>query len=84
VKGLAPELVWHEMSRWGDFDAVVLPRRLLVRRLPEAGAIAARSPAISKDQEDGGEGVPRPGDMQRFQILVEAGLLPGPCSAIPD
>lgn len=77
VKGLAPELVWHEDESLGDFDAVVLPGGFSFGDYLRAGAIAARSPAISKIRRMAERGVPVLGICNGFQILVEAGLLPG-------
>jgi phosphoribosylformylglycinamidine synthase len=77
VKGLQPELVWHEDESLSGFDAVVLPGGFSFGDYLRAGAIAARSPAIARVRKMAEEGLPVLGICNGFQILVEAGLLPG-------
>jgi len=77
VKGLSPQLVWHEDPSLGDYDAVVLPGGFSFGDYLRAGAIAARSPALSRISRMADDGVPVLGICNGFQILVEAGLLPG-------
>jgi phosphoribosylformylglycinamidine synthase subunit PurQ / glutaminase len=75
--GVAPDLVWHEDDALRDYDAVVLPGGFSFGDYLRAGAIAARSPAISTIRRMADRGVPVLGICNGFQILVEAGLLPG-------
>jgi phosphoribosylformylglycinamidine synthase len=77
VRGLTPELVWHEAGSLADFDAVVLPGGFSFGDCLRAGAIAARSPALAVIRKMADRGVPVLGICNGFQILVEAGLLPG-------
>ncbi len=78
VSGAAPLRVWH-----GDAD---LPERLDFIALPggfsygdylRSGAMAARSPIMRAVIEAAGRGVPVLGVCNGFQVLTEAGLLPG-------
>lgn len=77
TKGLRPKLVWHENDDLGGFDAVILPGGFSFGDYLRAGAIAARSPAIARVKRLAEKGVPTLGICNGFQILVEAGLLPG-------
>jgi phosphoribosylformylglycinamidine synthase len=78
VAGSAPLRVWH-----GDAD---LPERLDFIALPggfsygdylRCGAIASRSPIMRAVIAAAGRGVPVLGVCNGFQVLTEAGLLPG-------
>ena len=77
VRGLSPELVWHEDPSLADYDAVILPGGFSFGDCLRAGAIAAQSPAIGSVRKMARTGVPILGICNGFQILVEAGLLPG-------
>ena len=77
IKGARPRLVWHESSGIGNYDAVILPGGFSYGDYLRAGAIASRSPAIAKVRRLAEEGRPVLGICNGFQILVEAGLLPG-------
>src|SRR6267143_3142048 len=70
-------LVWHKDLAHDDYDAYVLPGGFSYGDYLRAGAIAATSPSlrIVKEAADGGK--PVLGICNGFQILVEAGLLPG-------
>jgi phosphoribosylformylglycinamidine synthase len=71
------DLVWHKDLAHDDYDAYVLPGGFSYGDYLRAGAIAATSPSlrIVKEAADGGK--PVLGICNGFQILVEAGLLPG-------
>src|SRR5216683_201809 len=71
------DLVWHKDLEDDDYDAYVLPGGFSYGDYLRAGAIAATSPSlrIVKEAADGGK--PVLGICNGFQILVEAGLLPG-------
>ncbi len=76
-KGLSPSLVWHEDPALSKFGAVILPGGFSFGDYLRAGAIAARSPAISRVSKLAERGVPVLGICNGFQVLTEAGLLPG-------
>ena len=75
--GVKPRLIWHERDDIGRFDAVILPGGFTFGDYLRAGAIAARSPSISKIRRMADQGKPVLGICNGFQILVEAGMLPG-------
>lgn len=77
TKGLTPKLVWHENEEISKLDAVVLPGGFSFGDYLRAGAIAARSPSIARIRRLAEKGIPVLGICNGFQILVEAGLLPG-------
>jgi phosphoribosylformylglycinamidine synthase len=71
------ELVWHGERSLAGYDAVVLPGGFAHGDYLRPGAIARFSPvmeALSKFAADGG---PVVGICNGFQVLTEAGLLPG-------
>jgi phosphoribosylformylglycinamidine synthase subunit PurQ / glutaminase len=71
------ELVWHTISQLQNYDAVILPGGFSYGDRLRAGAIAARSPVVKEIKRLAGENIPILGICNGFQILVEAGLLPG-------
>jgi len=71
------DLVWHEEPTIGEYDAVVLPGGFSFGDYLRAGAIAARSPALERITAVADQGLPVLGICNGFQILIEAGLLPG-------
>jgi len=69
--------IWHDSANLGDIDAVILPGGFSYGDYLRCGAIARFSPvmkAVKKFAADGGLVL---GICNGFQILVEAGLLPG-------
>src|SRR5436309_126407 len=71
------EYIWHDSTNLGDIDAVILPGGFSYGDYLRCGAIARFSPvmqAVKKFAADGGLVL---GICNGFQILVEAGLLPG-------
>ena len=75
--GQEAEFIWHDSDRLGDVDAVILPGGFAYGDYLRCGAIAKFSPvmgAVKKFAADGGLVL---GICNGFQILVEAGLLPG-------
>jgi len=77
VLGQQVDLIWHDSSKLGAVDAVVLPGGFSYGDYLRCGAIAKFSPvmnAVKKFAADGGLVL---GICNGFQILVEAGLLPG-------
>lgn len=77
VIGVDARLVWHKEFNSSDWDAVILPGGFSYGDYLRAGIIAAHSPAMKYVKEMAREGKPVLGICNGFQILVEAGLLPG-------
>jgi phosphoribosylformylglycinamidine synthase I len=75
--GADPILVWHGDEELPQLDAVVLPGGFSYGDYLRAGAIARFSPAMRKVGEFAAEGGLVLGICNGFQILCEAGLLPG-------
>ena len=71
------DLVWHKDLVHNDYDAYVLPGGFSYGDYLRAGAIAATSPSLRIVKEAAEGGKPVLGICNGFQILVEAGLLPG-------
>ena len=71
------DLVWHKDLKRDQYDAYVLPGGFSYGDYLRAGAIAATSPSIQIIREATEEGKPILGICNGFQILVEAGILPG-------
>ena len=69
--------VWHEERELPDLDAVVLPGGFSYGDHLRCGAIARFSPAIAATCELAADGGLVLGICNGFQILCEAGLLPG-------
>ena len=72
-----PELVWHTTSALGGFDAVVLPGGFAHGDYLRPGAIARFSPVMEAVQRFAAGGGPVIGICNGFQVLTEAGMLPG-------
>jgi phosphoribosylformylglycinamidine synthase len=77
LAGLRGALVWHKDYRAGAYDAVVIAGGFSYGDRLRAGAIAAATKAVEELKEDADRGTPVLGICNGFQILVEAGLLPG-------
>jgi phosphoribosylformylglycinamidine synthase I len=71
------ELLWHGDARLGDVDAVVLPGGFAHGDYLRPGAIARFSPVMTAVAEFAAAGGPVVGICNGFQVLTEAGLLPG-------
>jgi phosphoribosylformylglycinamidine synthase I len=71
------ELIWHADSDLGDVDAVVVPGGFSYGDYLRVGAIARFSPVMEAVQEFALSGGPVLGICNGFQVLCEAGLLPG-------
>jgi len=70
-------LVWHEETDLSGLDGVVIPGGFSYGDYLRAGAIARFSPAMEAVARFAGEGGPVLGICNGFQVLCEAGLLPG-------
>jgi phosphoribosylformylglycinamidine synthase I len=77
LAGGEPVSLWHAEHDLKDVDAVVLPGGFSYGDYLRAGAIAARSPLMRDVVAAAGNGLPVLGICNGFQVLCEAGLLPG-------
>ena len=75
--GAEAELVWHRQPELDRFDAVVLPGGFAHGDYLRTGAIARFSPVMDGVAALAESGRPVLGICNGFQILCEAGLLPG-------
>ena len=75
--GWRPRTIWHTETDLGEADAVVLPGGFAHGDHLRTGAIARFSPIMSAVQEFADRGGPVIGSCNGFQILCEAGMLPG-------
>jgi len=71
------EMIWHDSVSLGDVDAVVLPGGFSYGDYLRCGAIAKFSPVMAAVKRFAAGGGLVLGICNGFQILVEAGLLPG-------
>ena len=77
VVGGRADYVWHRDTSLDGYDVVVLPGGFSYGDYLRTGAMAAHSPIMSAVRAAAGRGVPTLGICNGFQILLEAGLLPG-------
>jgi phosphoribosylformylglycinamidine synthase len=71
------EFIWHDSPTLGDAEAVILPGGFSYGDYLRCGAIARFSPVMRAVKEFAAAGGLVLGICNGFQILVEAGLLPG-------
>ena len=69
--------VWHRERDLGDLDCVILPGGFSYGDYLRAGAVAGRSPVVDALGDFAARGGYVLGSCNGFQILCEAGLLPG-------
>jgi phosphoribosylformylglycinamidine synthase subunit PurQ / glutaminase len=77
VIGISAQYVWHMEKSIIDYDALILPGGFSYGDRLRAGVIAAQSPIVEAIKKKAEDGLPILGICNGFQILVEAGLLPG-------
>ena len=77
VLGEHAELVWHKDTDLKGADAVILPGGFAHGDYLRTGAIARFSPIMSAVKTFADRGGPVLGICNGFQVLLEAGLLPG-------
>ena len=75
--GINAQYIWHTEESIDQYDALILPGGFSYGDRLRAGVIAARSPIVEAIKKKAQEGLPILGICNGFQILVEAGLLPG-------
>jgi len=75
--GHEAHFLWHDSESLGPVDAVILPGGFSYGDYLRCGAIAKFSPVMNAVKNFAAEGGPVLGICNGFQILTEAGLLPG-------
>src|SRR6202051_4848124 len=75
--GHSAEFIWHDSASLGLGDAVILPGGFAYGDYLRCGAIAKFSPVMAAVRSFAADGGLVLGICNGFQILVEAGLLPG-------
>ena len=77
IQGLEAEYVWHKETSLARFEAIVLPGGFAYGDYLRCGAIARFSPIMRAVIDDARAGKLVLGTCNGFQVLCEAGLLPG-------
>lgn len=77
VTGRRPRVIWHNETDLSGLDLVVLPGGFSYGDYLRCGAIAARTPVMDAVHRHAARGGYVLGVCNGFQILTEAGLLPG-------
>lgn len=77
VSGSKPNIIWHTETDIPDADLIVIPGGFSYGDYLRCGAIAARSPVMTALRNQAARGTSILGVCNGFQILIEAGLLPG-------
>jgi len=75
--GASADAVWHKETSVDGYDAIVVPGGFSYGDYLRCGAIARYSPVMGAVTRAAARGVPVLGICNGFQILCEAGLLPG-------
>ncbi|MEJ1161033.1 phosphoribosylformylglycinamidine synthase subunit PurQ [Prosthecomicrobium sp. N25] len=77
VSGTKPHMIWHAETELPDVDVVAVPGGFSYGDYLRCGAIAARAPIMEAVRRHAEAGRHVIGVCNGFQILTEAGLLPG-------
>ena len=77
LAGATPKQLWHADDSLDGIDAVVVPGGFSYGDYLRTGAIAAQAPMMQAVIDAAKRGMPVLGICNGFQILTEAGLLPG-------
>jgi phosphoribosylformylglycinamidine synthase len=75
--GVGAEYVWHEETSLAGYEAVFLPGGFAYGDYLRCGAMASRAPIMKEVWRYADEGRPVIGACNGFQVLCEAGILPG-------
>lgn len=75
--GQEAEFVWHEETDVSSYDCIVVPGGFSYGDNLRTGSIASLSPIMKSVEKYAASGAPVIGICNGFQVLVEAGLLPG-------
>ena len=75
--GRPPAMVWHGDSELPNSDLILLPGGFSYGDYLRSGAMAAHSPVMREVVKRARSGTPVLGICNGFQVLTEAGLLPG-------
>ena len=77
ASGKEPAIVWHRESEMPPANLIVLPGGFAYGDYLRCGAMAAHSPVMHDIRARAAAGTPVLGVCNGFQILTEAGMLPG-------
>ena len=77
VLGVDVEFIWHKENSLKSIDAILIPGGFSYGDYLRTGAIAKFSPIMKEVVKSANKGLPVIGICNGFQILIEAGLLPG-------
>ena len=77
ISGAVPQSVWHSETELPKSDLVIIPGGFSYGDYLRSGAIAARAPIMDAVRSAADAGIMVLGVCNGFQILTEAGLLPG-------
>jgi len=75
--GAAPRIIWHKETDLSGLDLVIIPGGFSFGDYLRCGAMAAQSPVMAAVRAHAARGGYVLGVCNGFQILTEAGLLPG-------
>ena len=77
ILNVETDFIWHKESSLDKYDAILLPGGFSYGDYLRTGAIAKYSPIMKEVIQSSEKGVPVIGICNGFQILIEAGMLPG-------
>ena len=77
ITGRKPQMVWHGDAALPDVDVIVVPGGFSYGDYLRSGAMAAHSPIMASVKAAADKGVRVMGICNGFQVLTEAGMLPG-------